>query len=219
MISEHMLCGVILAAGKSSRMGTDKALLAWPPAARAGDSAAGQTLLAAAIASLQAQAETVIVVAGRNAAALAPVAAACGAQIVVNPDPDRGQFSSLQTGLREAVSRGYEAAMITPVDCPPLSAATLERLRAEFERAIAAGKWAVAPEHNGRHGHPLLAGRELIDAFLSAPVAASAREVKRAHQQLIEYVPVAEPSFAVDINTPEQYAELSGDAEAGRPHQ
>ena len=215
MKTEHKLCGVILAAGRSSRMGTEKALLPWPPMARGAEAASGETLLSAAIAALNSQAEAVIVVAGRNAAALAPVVAACGALLAVNPDPDRGQFSSLQTGLREAVNRGYDAAMITPVDCPPLAIATLNLLGEAFKRAWAAGKWGVAPENKGRHGHPLIAGRELIDAFLNAPVTANAREVKRGHTRMIEYVPVGEPLNMMDLNTPEEYAGLSeesGDA-------
>ena len=209
MKSENKLCGVILAAGKSSRMGTDKALLRWPPAARDAEASSGQTLLSAAIAALRTQADAVIVVAGRNAAELAPVVAACGAVMVVNSDPERGQFSSLQTGLREAVNRGFETAMITPVDCPPLTAATLEILRAGFERALAAGKWAVEPENNGAHGHPLVAGHSLIDAFLSAPATANAREVKGAHQEAIEYVAVPEPLISMDLNTPEEYEALA----------
>ena len=193
-------------------MGTDKALLPWPPAARAADAAPGETLLSTAIAALKTQADDVVVVAGGNAAALAPIVAACGGSLVVNPNPDRGQFSSLQTGLREVVARGYGAAMITPVDCPPLTAATLEILRAKFERALTAGKWAVAPEHEGRHGHPLTAGRALIEAFLNAPVTSNAREVRRGCAEKIEYVPVAEPLISVDLNTPEEYEALSEDA-------
>ena len=187
-------------------MGTDKALLPWPPAEPTAGTAPGQTLLSAAIAALQPVTDAVIVVAGKNAEKLAPIVSACGAALVENPDPDRGQFSSLQTGLSAAVAGGYEAAMITPVDCPPLSAATLERLRASFQQALAAGKWAVAPEHDGRHGHPLVAHRKLIDAFLSAPVTSNAREVQHTHQQAIEYVPVSEPLLSADLNTPEQYA-------------
>jgi molybdenum cofactor cytidylyltransferase len=211
MNSERKLCGVVLAAGRSSRMGTEKALLPWPPA-RAGEVTPGGTLLTAWIAALKTQADAVIVVAGRNANALAPVVSGCGARLVVNPDPERGQFSSLQTGLGEAVNRGYDAAMITPVDCPPLAAATLERLDAAFEQALAAGKWAVAPENNGRHGHPLLAGRGLIDAILSAPFTTNARTVKNEHRDAIVYVPVSELLMSVDMNTPEEYAALSGDA-------
>jgi molybdenum cofactor cytidylyltransferase len=194
MNSEHKLCGVILAAGRSSRMGTEKALLPWPPA-RTGEVTPGGTLLSGWIAALKTRADAAIVVAGRNAGALAPVVCGCGALLVVNPDPDRGQFSSLQTGLREVVACGYGAAMITPVDCPPLAAATLERLDAAFEQALAAGKWAVEPENNGRHGHPMVAGRALIEAILSAPVT----------ERLIN----------MDMNTPEEYAARSSEAEAG----
>ncbi|HEV2136278.1 MAG TPA: nucleotidyltransferase family protein [Terracidiphilus sp.] len=215
MKSQHKICGVVLAAGKSSRMGRDKALLPWPPEARDAGSASGETLLSAVTAALKPQANAVIVVAGRNAEALAPAVAACGALLAVNPDADRGQFSSLQTGLREAVNRGYDAAMITPVDCPPLSAATLELLCAAFEKAMAEGKWAVEPENNGRRGHPLLAGRELIDAILSAPVTSNARSVKNEHREAIVYVPVIELLMSVDMNTPEEYEALSGDQRPG----
>jgi molybdenum cofactor cytidylyltransferase len=212
MTELNLLCGVILAAGQSSRMGTDKALLPWPPGRPASDAAPRQTLLAAAIAALKPVTAAVIVVAGKNARELASVVSACGALLAVNPDPERGQFSSLQVGLREALMRGCDAAMITPVDCPPLRAATLERLRQQFEQLLAAGFWAVEPEYNGRHGHPLVAGRELIDAFLSAPITDNARQVKHAHEQAIQYVPVDEPLLSVDLNTPEQYTALSGAA-------
>lgn len=209
MDSQNKVCGVILAAGRSSRMGTDKALLPWPQGARSGCFSPDPTLLSAAIAALTTHTDAVIVVAGRNAAALAPVVSACGATLAVNPDPDRGQFSSLQTGLREAVSQSCDAAMIMPVDCPPLPEVILKRLRAGFERAIAAGKWGLAPEDNGRHGHPLIAGRALIDVFLKAPVSSNAREVKRAHAEKIEYLAIAEPRIGVDLNTPEEYKAAS----------
>src|SRR5579862_9662542 len=93
------LCAVILAAGESTRMGTDKALLSWPPAA-AGSSATGQTFLSAAIRAFKSFSEMVIVVAGKNESNVAPVAYASGASVVRNPAPERGQFSSLQTGLQ-----------------------------------------------------------------------------------------------------------------------
>jgi CTP:molybdopterin cytidylyltransferase MocA len=135
-----------------------------------------------------------------------------------NPAPERGQFSSLQIGLRAVLARGSDAAMITPVDCPPLGAATLELLRAEFEKALARGHWAVAPESKGRRGHPLLAGRGLIDAFLSALPASNARDVKHAHAQYFEYVPVPDAELAADVNTPEEYAALSARAELPVKH-
>jgi molybdenum cofactor cytidylyltransferase len=203
------MCGVILSAGASTRMGRDKALLPWPPAAPGSDVSSGGTLLSAAIAALRPFTEAIVVVAGRNAENIGPVVAANGAAMVRNPDPERGQFSSLQVGLREVAARGCDGAMITLVDCPPLSAASLERLRLSFDGALAVGKWGVAPENSGRHGHPLLASRALIDTFLGAPVTSNAREVKRAHAQQIEYVPVPDSLVSVDVNTPEEYVALS----------
>ncbi len=197
------LCGLILAAGESSRMGTDKALLPWPPGATA---LPGQTLLSAATLALQPHTRAVVVVAGKNSARIAPVIDACGALMARNPAPERGQFSSLQTGLHELLARGYEAAMITPVDCPPLSAESLALLSASFERALARGLWAVAPENHGKHGHPLLVNREMIDALLSAPVTSNAREVLHAHAERIEYVPVPDRLARAGLNTPEDYA-------------
>jgi molybdenum cofactor cytidylyltransferase len=183
-------------------MGRDKALLPWPP------SAIGDTFLSAAIRLFFSHVDVVLVVVGRNEAALAPVVYANGASLLVNPEPERGQFSSLRVGLQEVLSRGRDAAMITLVDRPPVQAATLATLESAFERATAHRKWAVIPEYRGKHGHPILAGRELLEAFLRAPETSSARDVEHAHQSEIEYVPVDDPLAAVNVDTPEQYAAL-----------
>jgi CTP:molybdopterin cytidylyltransferase MocA len=65
------------------------------------------------------------------------------------------------------------------------------------------------PEFSGKHGHPYLAGRELMEAFLQAPPTASAREVEHRHRDHIQYVEVRDPFVALNINTPEDYAALS----------
>jgi molybdenum cofactor cytidylyltransferase len=197
------MCGVILSAGASSRMGSDKALLPWPPGSTS------HTLLSSSIAALKPFAEFIVVVAGNNAGTLAPLIAVNGAAMAHNPAPERGQFSSFQIGLREALARGCDAAMITLVDSPPLSKASMQTLIDAFHHALANGKWAVVPEHNGKRGHPLVAGRQLMDAFLAAPVSSNAREVRHAHVSMIETVPVLDSLVSVDVNTPEQYAALS----------
>ena len=199
--------GVILAAGESSRMGTDKALLAWPPPSE-GQPPSNQTFLSAAIRALSPSTDFVVIVAGKNESALAPMAYASGASIVTNPDPDRGQFSSLQVGLHEVLNRGRDAAIITLVDRPPAAAATVQSLRDAFE-AASQDVWAVVPEFAGKHGHPYVVGRDMIERFLREPAAGNARDVEHRHQEHVQYVAVTDPFVAMNINTPEEYAALA----------
>ncbi len=174
-------------------MGREKALLAWR----------GGTLLGAAIAALRPWCDVVIVVAGRNLEALRAAAEAGGAVVAYNPAPERGQLSSLQAGLRAAAEAGCEAAMITPVDCPPLSAASLRRL------CEARTEWAALPAHTGRRGHPLLAGTELVAALLAEPATGNAREVLRRSPERIVEIEVAEK--LEDLDTPEAYQRAVSD--------
>jgi molybdenum cofactor cytidylyltransferase len=206
MARSPSFAGVILAAGESSRMGTDKALLPWPPQV-AGQLPSKETFLSAAIRSLTLATDFILIVTGRNEAALAPIAYANGASVITNPDPSRGQFSSLQVGLHEVLNRGRDAAVITLVDRPPVTVATVQLLRDAFESAPQ-DIWSVVPELDGKHGHPYLVGRELIEVFLQATATGSAREVEHRYQAHIQYVAVDDPFVAVNINTPEDYAAL-----------
>ena len=192
-----------MAAGASTRMGRDKALLPWPP-----NDPLGGTFLSATIRSLTAQTDLVIVVAGANAHQLEPVIYAEGAFLVENLTPDLGQFSSLRLGLQDVLSRGRDAAVVTLVDRPPVQPATLDALLLAFEDAVDRRKWAVVPEFNGKHGHPIVVGREMIEAFLRAPTSSNAREVRHAHQESIDYVPVNDPFVTLNVDTPEDYAAL-----------
>jgi molybdenum cofactor cytidylyltransferase len=194
------LGGVILAAGESTRMGRDKALLPWPPDGT-------ETILSAAIKVLSQICDMVIVVAGNNELALRDVAYGCGAFLVRNPNPERGQFSSLQTGLNDVLNRGWDNAMITLVDRPPPSAETLRQLAGEFQKKTHS-LWAVVPEYQGKHGHPILIGRELMEAFLRAPATANAREIEHANQERIAYVATGDALVVANVDTPEEYAKL-----------
>jgi molybdenum cofactor cytidylyltransferase len=198
--------GLILAAGESSRMGRDKALLPWPPNANA-QGLASDTFLSAAIKSLILSTDFVLVVAGQNDATLAPVVYINAASMIVNPDISRGQFSSLRVGLSEILNRGRDTAIITLVDRPPASAATVQKLRETFE-AAPDSVWGVVPEFSGKHGHPFVAGRDLIERFLREPVTGNARDVEHRHQEHIQYLAVDDPNIAMNINTPEDYSAL-----------
>ncbi len=207
------LCGLILAAGQSSRMGQDKALLPWPKIETTSTAAPHSTLLSSSIRALSNPCDLVLVVAGANAGKLRPIVYACGADVVVNPAPEQGQFSSLQVGLQEVLNRGRDSAMITLVDRPPLQPATLAALVAAFlKRAHAT--WAVVPEYQGHHGHPILIGREMIEALLRAPVTSSAREVEHAHQQHIAYVETSDALLTANLDTPEAYASVQSSQSA-----
>ena len=201
------LYAVILAAGESTRMGTDKALLPWPPATP-GLPPTGQTFLSAAIQALYPFSEKVIVVVGKNEDNLAPVVYANGASLVRNPDPDRGQFSSLQVGLQEVLNDGRDAAMVTLVDRPPARTATLQTLCSAFADA-GNDVWAVVPEYNGKHGHPFLVAREMIGAFLKASPSGTARDIEHQHLRHISYVVVDDPLVTMNVDTPQEYAALS----------
>ena len=192
--------GVILAAGESSRMGADKALLPWGTG----------TFLSGAIEMLKPHVELLIVVAGKNANSLAPIVNSYAAKLTENHEPERGQFSSLQVGLQAVLNHGRDAAIVALVDRPPANTRTIAHLKLEFVRVLAEEKWAVVPEHEGRHGHPILVGREMIEHFLRAPAQSTARDVEHAHQQRIAYVHVADPNVIANVDTPEQYQNLAG---------
>src|SRR5215469_16873154 len=203
------ICGVILAAGFSTRMGRDKALLPWPPVAEG--SPAANTFLGAMIDLLQQVSDLVLVVAGDNASMLESVADAHGAFLVTNPKPERGQFSSIQVGLREVLNRGRDAAFLAPVDRPPVLPGTMQALRSTFLSSDPE-IWAVVPEISREgsavHGHPILVGRELMEQFLRAPASANARDIEHAHKPHILYIPVTDERVAANIDTPEDYQRL-----------
>ncbi len=203
------LAGVILAAGESTRMGRDKALLPWSP-----NASAGGTLLSAAINALSEFCDLVTVVCGKNEAALRPVIYGSGAFLAPNPNPDVGQFSSLQVGVREVLNQGRDSAMVTLVDRPPPQSTTLQSLMDAFTSRDH-GVWSVVPELQGKHGHPILIGREMIEAFLKAPATSIARDIEHANQQRIFYLPVNDPFVTANIDTPEQYASLQSVSGAG----
>jgi molybdenum cofactor cytidylyltransferase len=203
------ICGVILAAGESTRMGRDKALLPWPPVAEGAP--AVNTFLGAMIDLLQQNADLVIVVAGKNVSELEPIVDAHGAFTVVNPAPERGQFSSIQVGLRDVLNRGRDAAFLVPVDRPPVLPATVRDLRTAF-LAADTDVWAVVPEvlQDGTpvHGHPILIGRELMEQFLRAPASSIARDIEHQHHAHIRYLHSQDARVAANIDTPEEYARL-----------
>ena len=207
MTRSTSICAVILAAGASSRMGTEKALLPWPPSPDAARSF-HETFLGAHIAALRPHSDLVIVVAGNNSENLAPVVYSEGAFLINNSAPELGQFSSLKIGLQDILNRGRDSAIVTLVDRPPVQPATLEKLHSAFLEASEEDLWGVVPEYEGQHGHPYFAGRDLIEAFLRAQLTTTARDIMHSLASHLRYVPVDDPHVSLNVNTPEDYAQL-----------
>jgi molybdenum cofactor cytidylyltransferase len=190
--------GVILAAGDSTRMGQDKALLPWQ----------GGTFLSAAIDMLKPVTELVIVVGGKNTNSLLPTIYQKGAFLTENHHTEQGQFSSLKIGLQEVLNRGRDTAIVALVDRPAATVATVRNIKRHFLESIESGTWATVPEFEGKHGHPFIAGREMIERFLRAPQDATARDVEHAAQEHISYLPVHDPNVIMNVDTPEEFDRL-----------
>jgi molybdenum cofactor cytidylyltransferase len=189
----EVIAGIILAAGASSRMGTPKALLDYR----------GETFLDRLIRVLGAVCDPVIVVLGYHADEIR--ARVNGARLVVNPDPSRGQLSSLKTGLAE-VPVDAEGFLFMPVDCPSAELSTVERIVEAF--LSTAKPLLVIPRHEGQRGHPVCARRELITEFLALPAEGQAKEVVHRHADRTHYLDTLDAGVLSDIDDPEAYRVL-----------
>lgn len=145
-----MISSLILAAGESSRMGSDKALLAY----------GGSTFLERIVATLRAAGmDHVTVVLGHHAAEIQRAVKLSGIEAVVNRDYRLGQTSSLQAGLQALDKQGVDAVVLCLVDHPAVSAEVVKMLITTFENSHAP---VVIPTHKGRCGHPVLIARPLL---------------------------------------------------------
>ena len=187
---------IVLAAGRSSRMGRAKAALP------AGD---GHTFLTRIVRTfLDAGVDDVIVVVGHDADLIAASFSESGlpARFVVNREYDRGQLSSLVAGLGVVDRPGVSAVLVTLVDVPLVSTATV---RAVVERYRATRAPIVRPTSGDRHGHPLLIDRSLFDALRAADPSTGAKPIVRAHATADGDIAVDDEGAFTDIDTEEDY--------------
>jgi molybdenum cofactor cytidylyltransferase len=194
-----MIPAIVLAAGKSSRMGRSKAALPL---------AGGDTFVTRIVRTLKAASvEDVVVVVGHDANAVVDAFAASDleARFVENPDYEQGQLSSLLAGLRVVDRPGVVAALVTLVDVPLVSAATV---RAVLERYQATRAPIVRPVRGSQHGHPVLIDRRLFDAVRRADPAAGAKAVIRANVSPAGDVAVEDDGAFADADTPEDYERI-----------
>jgi molybdenum cofactor cytidylyltransferase len=187
---DHIL-GIVLAAGRSRRMGRPKALL------RLGD----RTFLRAAVETLSAGGcgDVVAVVASADIEAEAWSA---GARAAWNDARDSEQVDSLRIGLAASPAH-VTAAVVHPVDHPLVDPATVRSMIEVHALHPAA---IVRPVHGGRPGHPTLFPRSIWPSLLDRPLPHGARSVVDDAATETVDVPVDDAGILADIDTPEAYS-------------
>jgi len=204
------VAAVVLAAGRSTRMGQPKPTLPWGN---------GQTLLGTVVSGLRASAVSEVVVVTGLArlaveASLAEAAAGPGPALrfAFNPDFATTEMArSLQVGLA-ALPANCQAVLVALADQPDLDPAVLAQVIQRWRQTRAA---VVAPVYHGQRGHPLLFDRAVWPALQALPSSANPRAVLQAVGRL---EPVAVDSAAIlrDIDTPDDYARALADQPAVR---
>jgi molybdenum cofactor cytidylyltransferase len=179
-------------------MGTPKALL--PD----GD---GRPFVARIVRSLAAAGlDEIVVVTGTQHDAIA--AALEGDKLPVlpvlarNPDPSRGQLSSLWVGMDAAVRPDTEALLMTLVDVPVVRVSTVAAVVDAWRRERAP---IVRPIMGDRHGHPVVFDRAVFDDIRRAPLEEGVKAVFRNHAARVLNVPVPDQGCLVDVDTPADY--------------
>lgn len=191
-----MIPAVVLAAGLSTRMGRPKPLL---PLAN------GETFVTRIVRSfLESGVDDVVVVLGHEADAVAATLIERGvaARFVVNDAYQTGQLSSVLRGLNAIDRPGVRAMLLTLVDVPLVSPATI---RAVIDRYKTTNAPIVRPVRGDEHGHPVLIARSLFPLLRSADPEAGAKPIVRDHVSAAGDVAVDDDGAFLDIDTPEAY--------------
>jgi molybdenum cofactor cytidylyltransferase len=199
-----MIAGLLLAAGESSRMGTDKALLTYR----------GRTFLETLVATLrEAGLERIAVVLGYHAEEIQRAVNLQQVQVAINPDYRLGQTSSLQEGLRALGTTDLEGVILCLVDHPAISVVTVRKLLKGFQHSQAP---VIIPTFRGRRGHPVLIARPVFRELLDSKPDSGADTVVRKYRESTLFVEVEDPGVLVDVDDPETYRrlELSNDRSA-----
>ncbi len=173
---------IVLAAGASRRMGSPKALLPWGPVTFVQH-------LCALLDGLDFAARGVVSRAGLDLPVTWP--------LWLNPDPDRGMLSSLQTALQR-VSPDCPWMMVCLVDQPAISPDTFRLMAAQASEQ----GWS-SPVYQGRRGHPVVIGRHCFAALHAAAPTQNPRDVLSQFPRTL--VEVSDPCVALDFDTPEEW--------------
>jgi len=187
-----MICAIVLAAGCSRRMGTQKLLLSF----------AGKTVIAHIVDEvLCSPVRQVLVVLREDDEGVAAALAGRKWKAVVNPDPDGDMLSSVRCGLR-ALPPGCTAVLAVLGDQPAITSGLI----GEMTRALATcGRGIVVPVHAGRRGHPLLFSSRYCEEILTGHEQVGLRGLLHSHPDELLELDVATPFVLTDMDQPADY--------------
>jgi molybdenum cofactor cytidylyltransferase len=204
MIPNMSVAAVILAAGRSTRMGTNKMLA----------DIGGEPLIRRTVeAVLASRARPVLVVTGHEPEELAATLAGLGVDLVHNPRYAEGLSTSLIAGIM-ALPQDAPAALICLGDMPLVRTSVIDVLIARLTEAPGLG--AVVPAHRGEWGNPVLISRALFAAIATLRGDAGARKLLQGREDVM-VVEVAEEGVLIDADTPEALSQLRGKVRATSP--
>ncbi|MHB2168260.1 nucleotidyltransferase family protein [Alsobacter sp. R-9] len=181
---------IVLAAGRSSRMGSNKLLA---------DLAGRPMVRHVAEVALDCGAAPVLVVTGHEEAAVRTALDGLDVTFVANPAYADGLSTSLKAGIG-ALPEDVDGAVVLLGDMPLVRAAFIRRLVAAFEAEP--GGCAAVPLHDGAWGNPVVLARALFAEVAGLSGDAGARRLLEAHRDTVIEVP-ADDSVLVDADTPD----------------
>ena len=182
------ITAIVLAAGKSSRMGVNKLLLKLD----------GKTILDHILDNLHYY--DTIVVTGHRPEDIKPIIEAHGAIAVHNPDYEKGMTTSFQAGLR-ALDPEVNTVYLVLSDTFGFNQQLLDRMELKMSSTTAL---LVSPMYEGKRGHPVLVAYELFEEFLALGDDETMKDVVIRHEHEHEYVP-GDMWTRIDLDTPEDY--------------
>jgi molybdenum cofactor cytidylyltransferase len=186
---------VILAAGRSTRMGGPNKLLA---------ELAGKPLVRTVTEqALASGASGVIVVTGHQAGLVEKALAGLKVKFVRNPDFAAGLASSVKTGIA-AVPANADGAVVCLGDMPLIDSRLIDRLIEAF--APDRGDLIAVPVSDGRRGNPVLWSRRFFTELMALDGDIGARHLIARHAEAVAEVPVEGHGAFLDIDTPEALA-------------
>ena len=183
------LAAVVLAAGMSSRMGSNKLLL------RVGDRMVIEHILL----SLRPLETTVVT--GHRPEEIREIAESLGAETVHNPDYEEGMTTSFQAGLR-ALDPEVDAVFMVLSDTFGFSTELLEWMADKME--VDPETLIVSPVYQWKRGHPVLFRRPLFEEFLGLEAGETMKDIVNRHNDQHRYVE-SDIWCRTDLNTPEDY--------------